>query len=58
MTASKSSVTFASICSEPLTPEEIVHVVARLRECGARVLNRKGEDLTQRDVEDLLKEIL
>jgi hypothetical protein len=60
MTKPSSSNDCGSSCGSsagPPTTEEIARIIARLRAAGARVVNAKGEDFTQRDLEDLLKEI-
>jgi hypothetical protein len=60
MTKPSSSDASESSCGSsagPPTPEEIARIIRLLREAGARVVNARGEDFTQRDLEDLLKEI-
>jgi hypothetical protein len=53
MTATQSSADSATTCA---SIEEVARIIARLRECGARVLNQKGEDIGPGDIEELLKE--
>jgi hypothetical protein len=60
MTKPSSSNASGSSCANsagPPTLEEIARIIRALQDAGARVVNARGEDFTQRDLEDLLKEI-
>jgi hypothetical protein len=58
MTEKQSSVVLENICcSTPIMLEEAIKLVARLREHGAKVINRKGEDMTEADIEALVNRL-
>jgi hypothetical protein len=54
-----SSDAFATTCrstDDPVSLDEVTRLVARLRAAGAKVINRRGEDLSPADIEKFFQE--
>jgi hypothetical protein len=43
--------------AHPVTVEEVEKLVAKLRAAGARVINRRGEDMTEADLQAVVNRL-